>query len=240
MDQYSRTQIMVGPAAMERLRQARVAVFGLGGVGGSAVEALARGGVGKLVLVDHDTVSLTNLNRQLLATHETVGLPKTEAARRRVLAIDPTIQVTVREVFYGPDTADTFDFSDFDYVVDAIDTVTGKLQLIEAARKAGVPIVCCMGTGNKWDPTRFQIADLSQTSVCPLARIMRKECAKRGFQNIKVLYSTEEPAENIWQPEEAPPEGRRSIPGSLSFVPPVAGMILAGQVIRDLIGKITN
>ncbi len=237
MEQYSRSQIMMGPAAMETLRCAQVAVFGLGGVGGSAVEALARGGVGKLVLVDHDTVSLTNLNRQLLATHETVGMAKTQAARRRVLSIDPTIQVTVRDVFYGPDTADTFDFSAYDYVVDAIDTVTGKLQLIDAAKKAGVPIICCMGTGNKWDPSRFQIADISQTSVCPLARIMRKECAKRGYENIKVLYSTEEPAQALWQPEETPPEGRRSIPGSLSFVPPAAGMLLAGQVIRDLIGR---
>ncbi len=236
MEQHSRSQIMMGPAAMEALRNARVAVFGLGGVGGAAVEALARGGIGRLELVDHDTVSLTNINRQLLATHDTVGMAKTEAARLRVKAIDPTIQVTVREVFYGPDTADTFDFSTYDYVVDAIDTVTGKLQLIQAAQQAGVPILCCMGTGNKWDPSRFQIADLSRTSVCPLARIMRKECAKRGYKHVKVLFSTEDPAPSLWQPKETPPEGRRSIPGSLSFVPPVAGMLLAGQVIRDLIG----
>ena len=236
MDQHSRTALLLGPEAMEKLKNARVAVFGLGGVGGYVAEALARCGVGALELVDHDTVSLTNINRQILATHETIGMEKAEAARQRVLSIDPAIDARAVCKFYGPDTAEEFDFSSYDYVVDAIDTVTGKLALIAAAKAAGKPILCCMGTGNKLDPTRFQIADISKTSVCPLARIMRKECAKRGYKDIKVLYSTEDPLPS--HPEaltdEELPEGRRALPGSVSFVPSVAGLIIAGEVIKDL------
>jgi len=239
MEFDSRTRLLLGDAAMEKLRRARVAVFGLGGVGGYVVEALARSGVGALELVDHDTISLTNLNRQILATRQTVGRDKAEVAAERVKAINPAICVTPRKIFYTPDTAGEFDFTAYDYVVDAIDTVTGKLALIEASREAGVPILSCMGTGNKLDPTRFQVADISETSGCPLARIMRKECRKRGIDRLKVVYSTEEPIK-IQLPPEDPmwaelPEGRNALPGSCAFVPAVAGLIIAGEVIKDLI-----
>ena len=235
MDPYSRTRLLLGDDAMEKLKRARVAVFGLGGVGGYVVEALARSGVGALDLIDHDTISPTNLNRQILATRETLGMDKAEAARQRVLAIDPEIQVNAVRKFYGPDTAGEFDFTQYDYVVDAIDTVTGKLALITAAQEAGVKILCCMGTGNKLDPTKFQIADISKTSVCPLARIMRKECAKRGIRHLKVLFSTEDPIPSQTDAgSEELPEGRRSLPGSVAFVPSVAGLIIAGEVIKDL------
>ena len=236
MEQLSRTRLLLGAAAMEKLRRAKVAVFGLGGVGGYVVEALARSGIGALELIDHDTVSLTNINRQILATHSTVGMDKAEVARRRVLDIDPGIQVTARKTFFSPDTADSFDFSQYDYVVDAIDTVTGKLALIHAAKAAGVPILCCLGTGNKLDASQFRITDIAKTSVCPLARIMRKECAKRGYRDVKVLYSTEEPLSPLSDGcTEELPEGRRSLPGSVAFVPSVAGLLIAGEVIKDLI-----
>ena len=239
MDPYSRTQLLLGSSAMKKLKNAKVAVFGLGGVGGYVVEALARSGVGALELVDHDTISLTNINRQLLATRDTVGMAKAQAAAQRVAAIDPQIRVTARQEFYSPDTAENFDFSGYSYVVDAIDTVTGKLALVTAAQAAGVPILSCMGTGNKLDPTRFQIADITKTSVCPLARIMRKECAKRGIRHLKVLFSTEDPiapdAEGLNLEEM--PQGRRALPGSVAFVPSVAGLIIAGEVIRDLIAE---
>ena len=236
MDQYSRTRFLLGQGGLDQLKKSRVAVFGLGGVGGYVVEALARAGVGALELIDHDTVSLTNLNRQLFATHSTLGMDKCQAAKARVLDIDPTIQVVARKTFYSPETAGEFDFSQYSYVVDAIDTVTGKLALIAAAKAANVPILCCLGTGNKLDPTRFQITDIAKTSVCPLARIMRKECAKRGYRNVKVLFSTEEPLEPLGQSAEEMPEGRRALPGSVSFVPSAAGLIIAGEVIRDLVG----
>jgi tRNA A37 threonylcarbamoyladenosine dehydratase len=236
MDPFSRTRLLLGNDSMEKLKNARVAIFGLGGVGGYVAEALARSGVGALELIDHDTISYTNINRQLLATVDTVGMDKAEAAAQRAKAINPDIDARAVKMFYGPDTAHLFDFSRYDYVVDAIDTVTGKLALVTAAQAAGVPIISCMGTGNKLDPTRFQIADISKTSVCPLARIMRKECAKRGIKHLKVLYSTEEPLPS--HPDTAMleelPEGRRALPGSVAFVPSVAGLIIAGQVIRDL------
>ena len=235
MDPYARTQLLLGKEGMDKLRCARVAVFGLGGVGGYVVEALARCGIGALELIDHDTISLTNLNRQILATRQTLGQDKAQAAADRVHAIDPQIRVTPIKQFYGPDTADQFDFSQYDYVVDAIDTVTGKLALITAAKAAGTPIISSMGTGNKLDPTKFQIADISKTSVCPLARIMRKECAKRGIRHLKVLFSTEDPVPLLGDAgEEDLPEGRRSLPGSVSFVPSVAGLIIASEVVRDL------
>ena len=235
MEQLSRTELLLGSDAMAKLKKAHVAVFGLGGVGGYTVEALARSGIGALTLVDHDTISLTNLNRQLLATHDTIGQYKADVAAKRVQQIDPAITATACKTFYGPDTAREFDFSKFDYVIDAIDTVTGKLALIAAAKAAGTPIISCMGTGNKLDPSKFQIADISKTSVCPLARIMRKECAKRGFKNIKVLFSTEDPVYASESSTEELPEGRRSIPGSVAFVPSVAGLMIAGAVIHDLI-----
>lgn len=235
MDPYSRTAFLLGEEGMQKLKGATVAVFGLGGVGGYVVEGLARCGIGGLVLIDHDTISITNINRQILATRKTVGMDKAEAARQRVLEIDPEIQVTARKEFFSPDTAENFDFSQYDYVVDAIDTVTGKLALVKAARDAGVPIISCMGTGNKLDPTKFQIADITKTSVCPLARIIRKECAKRGIRHLKVLFSTEDPISPIATSEEELPEGRRALPGSVSFVPSVAGLMIAGEVVKDLI-----
>ena len=234
MDPYSRTALLLGDAAMEKLKNAKVAVFGLGGVGGYVVEALARSGVGALELVDHDDISITNINRQILATHATIGMAKTDAAKQRVLDIDPTIQVTARKEFFSPDTKDSFDFTGYSYVVDAIDTVTGKLALVAAAQAAGVPIISSMGTGNKLDPTKFQIADISKTRICPLARIMRKECAKRGIKHLKVLFSTEDPIAPAAAPDEELPEGRRALPGSVSFVPSVAGLIIAGEVIKDI------
>ena len=236
MEPYARTELLLGTDGMARLRQARVAVFGLGGVGGYVVEALARSGVGALDLIDHDTVSLTNLNRQILATRQSLGMDKAEAAAQRVASIDPDIQVRPIKLFYSPDTADQFDFSQYDYVVDAIDTVTGKLALAAAAQAAGTKIISCMGTGNKLDPTKFEIADISKTSVCPLARIMRKECAKRGIRHLKVLFSTEDPINPVSVPTEELPEGRRALPGSVSFVPSAAGLIIAGEVIRELAG----
>lgn len=236
MDTYARTRLLLGDSGMKKLKNAKVAVFGLGGVGGYVVEALARSGVGHLELVDHDTVSLTNINRQILATHSTLGQPKAEAAKARVKDIDPDIQVTARNTFFGPDTAGEFDFSQYSYVVDAIDTVTGKLALVTAAQAAGVPIISSMGTGNKLDPTKFQIADITKTSVCPLARIMRKECAKRGIKHLKVLFSTEDPITPLGGSLEELPEGRRALPGSVAFVPSVAGLIIAGEVIKDIGG----
>ena len=237
MDPYSRTRLLLGNDAMNKLRNAHVAVCGLGGVGGYVVEALARSGIGALTLVDHDTISSTNINRQILATRDTIGYSKATVAAERVLSIDPDIQVAPIQKFYGPDTAAEFDFAGYDYVVDAIDTVTGKLALVIAAQAVGTPIISCMGTGNKLDPGKFQITDISKTSVCPLARIMRKECAKRGIKHLKVLFSTEDPIPS--DPEtislEELPEGRRALPGSVAFVPSVAGLIIAGEVIKDII-----
>ena len=241
MDAYSRTRLLLGQDGMEKLKNAHIAVFGLGGVGGYVVEALARCGVGTLELIDHDTVSLSNINRQILATRETVGMEKSEAARLRVQAIDPEIKVIARHQFFGPDTKAEFDFSKYTYVVDAIDTVTGKLALVQAAREENVPILCCLGTGNKLDPTAFRIGDIYETSVCPLARILRKECRRRGIEKLKVLYSLEEPIKPDIDPEDPilqeMPEGRNALPGSVSFVPAAAGLIIAGQVIRDIVGK---
>lgn len=235
MDPCSRTELLLGADSMRKLKQKKIAVFGLGGVGSYVVEALARSGVGALELIDHDTISITNINRQILATRSTVGLSKAETAKNRVLDIDPDIRVTARQIFFGPENVHEFDFSQYSYVVDAIDTVTGKLALVTAAQASGVPIISCMGTGNKLDPTKFQIADISKTSVCPLARIMRKECAKRGIRHLKVLFSTEDPISPALASTEELPEGRRTIPGSVAFVPSVAGLMIAGEVIKDLI-----
>lgn len=236
MDRFERTRLLLGDAAMERLAAARVAIFGLGGVGGYVVEALARSGVGALDLIDHDTVSVSNLNRQILATERTVGQLKTDAARARVMEINPGVQVRTHPVFYTPETAGRFDFTQYDYVVDAIDTVTGKLALAEQARAAGTPIISCMGAGNKLDPTAFRVADIYETSVCPLARIMRKELKKRGVERLKVVYSQEFPLAP--QYDASPEPGQRKLPpGSTAFVPSVAGLILAGEVVKDLCGE---
>ena len=236
-EQFLRTAMLLGEEAVEKLQSARVAVFGIGGVGGYTVEALARAGIGQIDVVDSDTVSRSNINRQLLATHSTVGMPKVEAARRRILDVNPDCVVRTHEVFYTPETADRFDFTDYDYIVDAIDTVTGKLALVERATAAGTPIICCMGTGNKLDASAFQVADISKTSMCPLARIMRKELGKRGIKHLKVVYSQEEALTPTGWEEEAAALGKRQIPGSVSFVPGAAGLILAGEVIKDIAGR---
>ena len=235
-EEIFRTGMLLGGEAMDRLEKARVAVFGIGGVGGYTVEALARAGVGKLDLIDSDTVSLSNINRQIPATHSTVGMPKVEAAKARVLDINPAAVVTTWPVFYTPETAGMFDFTQYDYIVDAIDTVTGKLQLVQQAAAAGTPIISCMGTGNKLDPTRFEVTDISKTTMCPLARVMRKELGKRGIKHLKVVYSKEEALTPVGWEEEAAAIGKRQIPGSVSFVPGAAGLILAGEVIKDIAG----
>ena len=236
-EQFSRTAILLGEEAVSKLRKARVAVFGVGGVGGYTVEALARSGVGSLDLIDSDTISVSNLNRQILATHSTVGMLKVEAARTRVLDINPGCQVRTWPVFYTPETADAFDFSQYDYIVDAIDTVTGKLALVERAKAADIPIICCMGTGNKLDASAFRVADISKTSMCPLARVMRKELSKRGIRHLKVVYSQEEALTPTGWEAEAAALGKRQIPGSVAFVPGAAGLLLAGEVIQDITGR---
>ena len=235
--QFSRTELLIGPERMDRLRRARVAVFGIGGVGGHAVEALARSGIGTLDLIDSDRVSLTNLNRQIIAAHSTLGQLKVDVARARILDINPEAVVNTHPVFYGPDTAGQFDFSQYDYVVDAIDTVTGKLALIKQARQAGTPVISSMGTGNKLDPTALEVTDLSKTTMCPLARVMRKELRKRGIHHLKVVCSREEALTPLGTPEDIDPDSsRRQIPGSTAFVPAAAGLIIAGEVVRDLSG----
>lgn len=233
-EQFLRTAMLLGEEAVERLKNARVAVFGIGGVGGYTVEALARAGIGRIDLIDNDEVSRSNINRQLLATHSTVGMPKVEAARIRILDINPDCVVRTHQVFYTPETAGQFDFREYDYIVDAIDTVTGKLALVERANEAGTPIICCMGTGNKLDASAFQVADISKTSMCPLARIMRKELGKRGIKHLKVVYSQEEALTPTGWEEEAAALGKRQIPGSVAFVPGTAGLILAGEVVKDI------
>lgn len=229
---FSRAELLLGEHALEKLRSARVALFGIGGVGSFAAEALARGGVGHITLVDGDTVSITNINRQLIALHSTVGKEKTAVMAARIADISPETEVETYPVVYGAENRDLLDFSTYDYVIDAIDTVTSKLILIEEAKKAGVPVISCMGTGNKFHPERFEVTDISKTSVCPLAKVMRKELKVRGIKNVKVVYSKEEPQ----KPAESTETGKRQIPGSLSFVPPVAGMLLAGEVIRHIAG----
>ena len=235
-EQFLRTEMLLGRDAIEKLQSARVAVFGLGGVGGYAVEALARSGVGSLDLIDSDIVSVSNLNRQILATHSTVGMLKVDAAKNRVLDINPACNVRTYPIFYTPDTADSFDFTEYDYIVDAIDTVTGKLALVERAMAVNTPIICCMGTGNKLDASAFQVADISETAMCPLARVMRKELTKRGIRHLKVVYSQEEALTPTGWEEEAAALGKRQIPGSVAFVPGAAGLLLAGEVVRDLTG----
>ena len=240
---FSRTAIQLGEEAVHRLNNARVAVFGIGGVGGYTVEALARAGVGTLDLIDDDKVSVSNINRQLVATHDTVGQYKVDAAAQRIASINPEAVVNTHKTFYLPQSADALDLSVYDYIVDAIDTVAGKIALAQAAKEAGVPLISCMGAGNKLDATAFRVADISKTTVCPLARIMRKELGKRGIKHLKVVYSAELPLAGLAPGETAEksdtrPEQNRAkpIPGSNPFVPAVAGLILAGEVIRDLTG----
>lgn len=249
LNQFSRTQLLIGKDGMDRLAGARVAVFGIGGVGGYTVEALARSGVGTLDLIDDDRVCLTNLNRQIYATRKTIGKYKVDVAKERILEINPHAVVNLYKTFYVPETAEQFDFSAYDYVVDTIDTVTGKVALVLQAQEAGTPIISCMGAGNKMDPTAFRVADIYETSVCPLARVMRRELRKRGVPALKVVYSQEKALEPIEDQEIScrshcicPPDTartctvRRQIPGSNAFVPSTAGLIIAGEVVKDLIG----
>ena len=234
LNQFSRTELLFGKEAMEKLAGSRVAVFGVGGVGGYVCEALVRSGVGAFDLVDDDKVCLTNLNRQILATHSTVGRPKVEVARDRVLDINPSCRVRTYQTFFLPETRALFDFSQYDYVVDAIDTVTGKKEILLCAREAGVPVISAMGAGNKVDASAFRVADIYQTSGCPLARVMRKLCRENGIQKLKVVYSQEPPIRPLEIPGCEPDPQRRSLPGSSAFAVAAAGMLLAGEVIKDL------
>ena len=230
---FSRAELLLGKEKLDKLRNARVAVFGIGGVGSFAAEAIARGGVGHIALIDGDTVSLTNINRQLIALHSTVGRDKTAVMAERIHDICPETEVVEYPVNYTAENKDLIDFASYDYIVDAIDMVTSKILLIEEAKKAGTEVISCMGTGNKFDPTQFEVVDISKTSVCPLAKVMRKELKDRGIKGVKVVYSKEIPV----KPADSDETSRRQTPGSLSFVPPVAGMILAGEVIKHIVEK---
>ena len=249
LNQFSRTQLLYGAEAMEKLASARVAVFGVGGVGGYVVEALARSGVGALDLIDNDEVCASNLNRQIIATTKTIGKYKVDVAEERIHDINPDCRVRTYKTFFLPETKDQFNFSDYDYVVDAIDTVTGKLTIIEMAKEANIPVISSMGAGNKINPAMFEVADIYETSICPLAKVMRHECKKRGIRDLKVVYSKEKPI----QPQADTPKSendnntvsqettgrdskRRAIPGSTAFVPSVVGLIIAGEIINDITG----
>lgn len=249
LNQFSRTELMFGQEGMNKLKGARVAVFGIGGVGGYAVEALARSGIGSLDLIDDDKVCLTNINRQIIATRKTVGKYKVEVMKERILEINPDAAVTAHQCFYSAETADRFDFSQYDYIIDAIDTVSAKIEMIIRAQDKKIPIISCMGAGNKLDPARFEVADIYKTSICPLAKVMRRELKKRGVDKLKVVYSKEparKPLEDMAVSCRShcicPPGAerkctvRRQIPGSNAFVPSAAGLILAGEVIKDLSG----
>ncbi|MBP3831497.1 MAG: tRNA threonylcarbamoyladenosine dehydratase [Clostridia bacterium] len=229
-NQFSRTELLIGKQAIEKLKQAKVAVFGIGGVGSYVVEGLARAGVGSFILVDKDIVDKTNINRQIIATHKTIGLKKVEVAKQRILDINPYAVIETYSEFFMPNSPDLFD-KKTDYVIDCIDTITSKLELIVRAKNMNIPIISCMGTGNKLDPTKFEVTDISKTSVCPLAKVIRKELRNRGINTLKVVYSKEEPIKTNIFGEET----KKQIPGSISFVPSVAGLIIAGEVIKDLI-----
>lgn len=234
-NQFSRTELIFGSSAMEKLARSRVAVFGVGGVGGYTVEALARSGIGTLDIIDNDTVCLTNINRQIIAAHSTIGRYKVDVAKERILDINPDCTVNTYKTFFMPDTAGEFDFSRYDYVVDAIDTVTGKIEIIMQAKAAGVPVISSMGAGNKVEPTAFEVTDIYKTSVCPLAKVMRYQLKRRGVKKLKVVYSKEMPVTPSESPELNEENSvRRSIPGSIAFVPSVVGLIIAGEVIKDI------
>lgn len=232
MEQFSRTELLLGKEGLEKLNHARVAVFGIGGVGGHAAEALARSGVGALELIDSDRVSVSNINRQIVATLDAVGKYKADVMKERIARINPDAEAVSRKCFFLPETSGEFDFSRYDYVVDAVDTVTAKIELVMKARAAGVPIICSMGAGNKLDPTALEVADIYSTSVCPLARVMRTELRKRGVDRLKVVYSKEPPIKPRFTDGQA--EGK-AVPGSTAFVPSVAGLIIAGEVVKDIV-----
>lgn len=234
LDIFSRTQLLLGEEGMKRLAGARVAVFGIGGVGGYTVEALVRSGVGTIDIFDNDTVCETNLNRQIIATKDTIGRYKVDVMKERAMSINPDVVINAHNCFFMPSNADEYDFSEYDYVVDAIDTVTGKIEIIMRANAAGIPVISCMGAGNKLDAWRFEVADIYKTEMCPLARTMRREMKKRGVKKLKVVYSKENPVEHKAETQEK--STGRSIPGSIAFVPAVAGLIAAGEVIKDLSG----
>jgi len=240
---FSRTELLLGAAGMERLKRSQVAIFGVGGVGSYAAEALVRSGVEHLVLVDHARISLTNLNRQIHATSRTVGQFKVDAMKERLVEINPAAEIITHQQFYNPGSAEELVSPGYDYIIDCIDTVTGKLDLILAAKERDIPIISCMGAGNKLDPTRFEVTDLSKTKMCPLARVLRKELRKRGVHSLKVVYSREDPIAPLLSEElcgdvaDGTTNVRRQIPGSVSFVPSVAGLILAGEVVRDLVSS---
>lgn len=241
-NQFSRTELIIGKQAMEKLHNSKVAVFGVGGVGSFVVEALVRAGIGNFILVDKDEVDLTNINRQLIATHKTIGQPKVEVTKKRILEINPEAEVEIYQEFFMPDSKDYFDKT-VDYVVDCIDTITAKIELIIRAKKLNVPVISSMGTGNKLDPTKFEVGDLYKTSVCPLAKIMRKELKQRGVKELKVVYSKEEPikpgvsTDNNSEENKNLATSKKQVPGSISFVPSVAGLIIAGEVIKDIINR---
>lgn len=229
-EQFTRTELLLGQEAMDRLRHSHVAVFGIGGVGGYVAEALARAGIGRLDLIDHDKVSITNINRQIIASFDTIGKDKADVMKDRIMSVNPNAAVSVFKCFYLPENADAFDLGKYSYVVDAVDTVTAKIELAVRAKEAGVPVISCMGTGNKLNPFRFEIADIYSTSVCPLAKVMRRELRKRNIPRLKVLYSKEEPIKKYLS------EQGRAVPGSISFVPSAAGLMIASEVVRDIIG----
>ncbi|MCM1088234.1 MAG: tRNA threonylcarbamoyladenosine dehydratase [Muribaculaceae bacterium] len=233
LEQFSRTELLLGAEAMEKLERAHVAVFGIGGVGGYVVEALARSGIGHFDLIDNDKVCMTNLNRQIIATLDTIGRYKVQVMKERILSINPEAGVNVHQCFYLPENAASFDFKQYSYVIDAVDTVTAKIELVLRAKEAGVPIISCMGTGNKINPAMLEIGDIYQTSVCPLAKVMRRELRRRNVDALKVLYSQEEPIKPTGETKEQSP--RRAIPGSTSFVPPTAGLLIASEVVKDLL-----
>jgi len=236
-EQFSRIEVLLGEETMERFANATVAVFGVGGVGGYTVEALARSGIGAFDLIDNDTVSVSNLNRQIIATADTIGRSKVEVMKERILSINPNAKVRTRQCFFLPEKEGEFDFSEYAYVVDAVDTVTAKLSIISCAKAAGVPVISSMGTGNKLNPMELEVTDISKTSVCPLAKVMRKELKDRGIQGVKVVYSKEQPLKPKYSLEESDPAAkRRGTPGSTAFVPSVAGLIIASEIIKDLAG----
>ena len=234
LNEFSRTELIFGKEGMKKLASSHVAVFGIGGVGGYTVEALVRSGIGAIDIIDNDKVSLTNINRQIYATHSTIGRYKVDVATERITEINPNCKVAAYRTFFLPETSGEFDFSQYDYVVDAIDTVTGKIAIVEKANASGVPVISAMGAGNKLDPTAFEVADIKKTSVCPLARVMRRELAKRGIEHLKVVYSKEEPITPHGEIDES--SERRAIPASTAFVPSVVGLIIAGEVVKDLTG----
>ena len=236
LEQFSRTELLIGEEGVQKLQNAKIAIFGIGGVGSYVVEGLARAGIGNFILVDKDKVDASNINRQIIATHKTIGRPKVEVSKERILDINPNANVEIYQEFFMPNSEEILN-STIDYVVDAVDTITAKIELVVRADKLNIPIISCMGTGNKLDPTKFEVTDIYKTNICPLAKVMRKELKSKGIEKLKVVYSKEEPIKPNCKPEEIKKDNsnKKQIPGSISFVPSVAGLIIAGEVIKDII-----